>query len=63
VSSTFEHGVVHPVLACIEAMESALKATADVQVMFLAPADKRAALVELTRVAALVTHYTRTDPA
>jgi hypothetical protein len=54
VSSTFEHGVVHPVLACIEAMEAALKATADVQVMFMTPAEKRTALVELTRVEALV---------
>jgi hypothetical protein len=52
VSSTFDP--VHPLLACIEAVEAALKATADVQVMFMAPAEKRTALVELTRVEALV---------
>ncbi|MEO7352176.1 MAG: DUF222 domain-containing protein [Marmoricola sp.] len=53
MSSTFDHGVVHPVLACVEAMESALKETVDVEVIFMAPADKRAAL-ELTRVEARV---------
>jgi hypothetical protein len=52
VSSTFDQ--VHPVLSCVAALESALKSTADVQVMFMTPAEKKAALVELTRVEAQV---------
>ncbi len=52
MSSTFDH--VHPVLSCVASMESALKATADVQVVFMAPAEKRTALLELTRVEAQV---------
>jgi hypothetical protein len=52
VGSAFDHGVVHPVLACVDAMGSALKSTADVQVLFMAPADKKRALLELTRVEA-----------
>jgi hypothetical protein len=43
---------VHPVLACIETIGAALKDTADVQVMFMEPGDKRTALVELTRLEA-----------
>ena len=43
---------VHPVLACAETIGTALKETADVQVTFMAPADKRAALLELTRLEA-----------
>src|ERR1700712_4503497 len=53
VSSTFDPSL-HPVLGCVATMGSALKATADVQVMFMAPADKGTALVELARVEAQV---------
>ena len=44
--------MLHPVLACVASIESALKETADVQAVFMAPADKQAALVELTRLEA-----------
>lgn len=48
MSSTFDH--VHPVLACAEDIEAALKETADFQVVFMAPSDKKAALLALTRL-------------
>ena len=51
MSTIFDHHV-HPVLACAETIGAALKETADVQVTFMAPAEKRAALVELTRLEA-----------
>ena len=51
MSATFEHPV-HPVLSCVASLEAALKATADVQVIFMAPADKRTALLDLARVEA-----------
>ena len=43
---------MHPVLACAETIGTALKETADVQVTFMEPADKRAALLALTRLEA-----------
>ena len=43
---------VHPVLACADTIGTALKETADVQVTFMDPADKRAALLALTRLEA-----------
>ena len=52
MSSTFDRAALHPVLACAETIGTALKETADVQVTFMAPADKRAALLELTRLEA-----------
>ena len=51
MSSTLDRHV-HPVLACAETIGAALKETADVQVAFMDPADKRTALVELTRLEA-----------
>ena len=52
MSSTFEGAAVHPVLACAEVIEGALKDAADVQVVFMDPDDKRSALVELARLEA-----------
>ena len=51
MSSTLDRHV-HPVLACAETIGTALKETADVQVTFMDPAEKRAALLELTRLEA-----------
>ncbi len=51
MSSTLE-GNVHPVLACAETIGTALKETADVQVTFMEPAEKRAAMLALTRLEA-----------
>ena len=51
MSATFDHSV-HPVLSCVASLESALKATADVQVIFMSPADKKSALLDLARVEA-----------
>jgi len=51
VSSTLDRHV-HPVLACAETIRTALKETVDVAAMFMSPGDKRAALVELTRLEA-----------
>ena len=45
-------GRVHPVLACADTIGTALKETADVQVTFMEPAEKRAALLALTRLEA-----------
>ena len=44
MSSTPDHHV-HPVLACAETIRTALKDTADVQVTFMAPVDKRSGVV------------------
>ncbi len=52
MSSRFDQ--VHPVLSCVAALRSALEVTAEVQAVFMAPADKRTALVELVRVEAQV---------
>ena len=52
MSSTFDH--VHPVLSCVASIGSALKQTLDVEAVFMSPADKKAALLELTRVEAQV---------
>src|SRR4029450_1262392 len=52
VSSTFDRAAVHPVLACAETIGTALKETADVAVTFMSPADKRTALLGLTRLEA-----------
>ncbi len=49
MSSTFDR-CTHPVLACADAIEAALKDSADVQVMFMDPDDKRAALLRLARL-------------
>ena len=43
---------MHPVLACAETIGTALKETADVQVTFMEPAEKRAAMLALTRLEA-----------
>ena len=51
MSSTLDRHV-HPVLSCAETIGTALKDTVDVQVTFMDPSDKRAALVELTRLEA-----------
>ena len=51
MSTTFDrHG--HPVLACADTIGNALKETADVPVTLMDPADKRAALLALTRLEA-----------
>ena len=42
----------HPVLRCLDALESALKDVADVEPAFMSTADKRAALVAQARVEA-----------
>ena len=52
MSTTFDHPSRHPVLACADAMETALKETCGVEVTFMRPEDKRAALLQLTRVEA-----------
>jgi len=51
VSSTLDRDM-HPVLACVETLGTALNDAAGVPVTFMAPSDKRAALVELTRLEA-----------
>ena len=51
MSSTLDRHV-HPVLACAETIGTALKNTADVQVMFMGPGDKWDALLRLTRLEA-----------
>jgi hypothetical protein len=55
MSFTFDRAAVHPVLACADAIEGALKETADVQFVFMDPADKRTALLRLTRLDARLT--------
>ncbi len=50
MSSTFDRAAVHPVLACADAIEDALKETTDLQVVFMDPADKRTALLRLARL-------------
>ena len=52
MSSTFDRAAVHPVLACADAIEVALKDAADAQVVFMDPADKRSALMRLARLEA-----------
>ena len=52
MSSTFDH--LHPVLSCVVTLDFALKSTADVQTMFMTPAEKKSALIEITRVEAQV---------
>jgi hypothetical protein len=42
----------HPVLACVESVESSLKDVRDVPVAFMDPRDKKAALLQLSRVEA-----------
>ena len=51
MSSTLDRDM-HPVLACVETLGTALNDAADVPVTFMAPSDKRAALVELIRLEA-----------
>ncbi len=52
MSSSFDGPGRHPVLVCTDAMGTALKSAADVAVVFMDPAQKRWALLELTRVQA-----------
>ncbi len=52
MSSTFDRAAAHPVLVCAEAMTAALKETADVELAFMDPGDKRAALLRLAQVEA-----------
>ncbi len=54
MSSTLDRHV-HPVLACADTIEGALKDSADVQVVFMDPADKRSALLRLARLEARLT--------
>ncbi len=54
MSSTFDRAVPHLVLACVETIGAALKSTADAQVTFMDAADRRNALLELTRLEAQV---------
>ena len=44
--------MLHPVLGCVETIESALKETSHVPVIFMDPADKRTALLGLAQVEA-----------
>ena len=55
MSSTFDRAAVHPVLACADAIEHALKDARDVQVVFMDPDDKRSALLRLARLEARLT--------
>jgi hypothetical protein len=55
VSSTFDRAAVHPVLVCANAIDNALKCAAEVQVVFMDPADKRSALLQLARLEAQLT--------
>ena len=50
MSSSFDRAAAHPVLACADAIEAALAEAAGVQVMFMEPGEKRAALLRLTRL-------------
>lgn len=52
MSSTFDHASLHPVLVCLEGLESALEGTAEVQAVFMATSDKRTALLRLARLEA-----------
>ena len=52
MGSTFDRPSVHPVLECAETVESALKSAVDVAVEFMTPAEKKAALLQLSRVEA-----------
>ena len=50
MSTTFDRPSPHPVLACADAIEAALKETGGVELTFMRPEDKQAALLQLTRV-------------
>lgn len=50
MSSAFDRVNPHPVLVCADMLETALKETADAQVMFMDADDKRAALLRLARL-------------
>ena len=52
MSTTFDPPLRHPVLACADSIEAALKETGDVEVAFMRSEDKRAALLQLSRVEA-----------
>jgi hypothetical protein len=54
MSSSSDRATLHPVLRCIEDLGAALKETADVPVAFMAPPEKRAALVGLSAIEAQV---------
>ncbi len=50
MSTTFDRPAQHPVLACADAIEAAIKETRDVELTFMRPEDKQAALLQLIRV-------------
>ncbi|MEO5653312.1 MAG: DUF222 domain-containing protein, partial [Marmoricola sp.] len=52
MSSILDRVHTHPVLGCLDALGVALGETVDVPVLFMDPVDKRAALLELTRLEA-----------
>lgn len=52
MSATFDRPSLHPVLACAGAVEAALTETTGVEVTYMSPGDKQAALLQLTRVEA-----------
>lgn len=54
MSSSFDRAAPSPVIACVDALGAALRETAGAPVLFLAPADKRAALLGLARIEAQV---------
>jgi hypothetical protein len=54
MSSTFDRATPHPVLALLDTMDAALEEVADVPALFMAPAEKRAAMVGLTAIEAQV---------
>ena len=54
MSSSFDRAAPHPVLGCLETLGEALKDAAQVPVVFLAPGEKREALVAVVRVEAQV---------
>ena len=52
MSATFDRPSLHPVLACADAIEASIKETRDVELTFMRPEEKRAALVQLAQVEA-----------
>lgn len=52
MSTTFDRPSPHPVLACVGTIDAALSETADVEVTYMSPEDKHAALLQLSRAEA-----------
>ena len=52
VGATFDRPSLHPVLACADVVEAALRETSHLELTFMRPTDKQAALMQLTRVEA-----------